>query len=192
MCSSGFSTQITLFSARRKHLYLDHVTGRCCVCHICRRKPETLWRHCKKKTKKNNFCAWFVLRVNIISNILFFFFVREIKHLLQWRFMTTGQTPGTLSTLMLHGRPGKCLFRICISKEAETMTLGFCNRFHWLKGSHQQSNSTVEWYIPPSAASGFYRIKHFGHYKQMKGLRPVITPYEGTSDVFRVTRSFYS
>ncbi|CAF92687.1 unnamed protein product, partial [Tetraodon nigroviridis] len=59
-------------------------------------------------------------------------------------------------------------------------------RFHWLKGSNRQSNSTVEWYIPPSAASGFYRIKHFGHYKQMKGLKPVITPYEGTSDVFRV------
>lgn len=70
--------------------------------------------------------------------------------------------------------------------------LGSCGRFHWLKGSNRQSNSTVEWYIPPSAASGFYRIKHFGHNKQMKGLRPVITSYEGTSDVFSVTRSFYS
>ncbi|XP_003961257.1 neutral ceramidase [Takifugu rubripes] len=65
-------------------------------------------------------------------------------------------------------------------------------RFHWLKGSNRQSNSTVEWYIPPSAASGFYRIKHFGHFKQLKALRPVITPYEGTSDVFSVTGSFYS
>ncbi|XP_074519931.1 neutral ceramidase [Halichoeres trimaculatus] len=64
-------------------------------------------------------------------------------------------------------------------------------RFHWLKGSNRQSNSTVEWHIPPSAPSGSYRIRHFGHYKQMKGLRPVITPYEGTSDVFRVTQSFY-
>ncbi|XP_045924644.1 neutral ceramidase [Micropterus dolomieu] len=64
-------------------------------------------------------------------------------------------------------------------------------RFHWLKGSNQQSNSTVEWHIPPSAPSGSYRIRHFGHYKQLKGLRPVITPYEGTSDVFRVAHSFY-
>ncbi|XP_042363772.1 neutral ceramidase [Plectropomus leopardus] len=64
-------------------------------------------------------------------------------------------------------------------------------RFHWLKGSNQQSNSTIEWHIPPSAPSGSYRIKHFGHYKQWKGLRPVITPYEGTSDIFRVAASFY-
>ncbi|XP_026172018.1 neutral ceramidase isoform X2 [Mastacembelus armatus] len=64
-------------------------------------------------------------------------------------------------------------------------------RFHWLKGSNRQSNATVDWHIPLSASSGSYRIKHFGHYKQMKGLRPVITPYEGTSDVFRVTSSFY-
>uniref|UniRef100_A0A3Q3GN98 Neutral ceramidase n=1 Tax=Labrus bergylta TaxID=56723 RepID=A0A3Q3GN98_9LABR len=64
-------------------------------------------------------------------------------------------------------------------------------RFQWLKGSNRESNSTVEWHIPQTAPSGSYRIKHFGHYKQMKGLRPVITPYEGTSDVFRVTKSFY-
>ncbi|CAB1451546.1 unnamed protein product [Pleuronectes platessa] len=64
-------------------------------------------------------------------------------------------------------------------------------RFHWLKGSKGRSNTTVEWFVPPSAPGGYYRIKHFGHYKQMKGLRPVITPYEGTSDVFRVSPSFY-
>ncbi|XP_074476945.1 neutral ceramidase isoform X1 [Sebastes fasciatus] len=64
-------------------------------------------------------------------------------------------------------------------------------RFHWLKGSKQQSNSTIEWHIPPSAPSGSYRIKHFGHYKQWKFPQLVITPYEGTSDVFRVTASFY-
>ncbi|XP_039990845.1 neutral ceramidase [Xiphias gladius] len=63
-------------------------------------------------------------------------------------------------------------------------------RFHWLKGSNGQSNATVEWHIPPSAPSGSYRIKHFGHYKP-RPLSPVITPYEGTSDVFRVTASFY-
>ncbi|KAM9336979.1 neutral ceramidase [Symphorus nematophorus] len=64
-------------------------------------------------------------------------------------------------------------------------------RFHWLKGSNRESNATVEWHIPPSAPSGSYRIKHFGHHKQIKGLRPVITPYEGTSKVFRVATSFY-
>ncbi|KAG7217817.1 hypothetical protein INR49_020879 [Caranx melampygus] len=64
-------------------------------------------------------------------------------------------------------------------------------RFQWLKGSKQLSNATVQWYIPASALSGSYRIRHFGHYKQMKGLRPVITPYEGISDIFTVTSSFY-
>ncbi|KAG7470429.1 hypothetical protein JOB18_031930 [Solea senegalensis] len=64
-------------------------------------------------------------------------------------------------------------------------------RFHWLKGSRGQSNATVEWYIPMAAPSASYRIKHFGHYKQMKGLRPVITPYEGSSGVFTVKASFY-
>ncbi|XP_036405721.1 neutral ceramidase [Megalops cyprinoides] len=60
-------------------------------------------------------------------------------------------------------------------------------RFHWVKGSGAQSNATVEWHIPPSAQLGSYRIRHFGHYKELKGLRPVITAYEGTSDVFRVS-----
>ncbi|MED6267318.1 Neutral ceramidase [Characodon lateralis] len=65
-------------------------------------------------------------------------------------------------------------------------------RFHWLKGSNKQNNATVEWYIPPSAPVGSYRIKHFGHYKELKSLRPVITPYEGSSDVFTVMSSYYS
>uniref|UniRef100_A0AAQ5Z8W4 Neutral ceramidase n=1 Tax=Amphiprion ocellaris TaxID=80972 RepID=A0AAQ5Z8W4_AMPOC len=64
-------------------------------------------------------------------------------------------------------------------------------RFHWLKGSNQQSNATIQWFIPPSAPSGSYRIRHFGHYKALKGLRPIISPYEGSSDVFRVASSFY-
>ncbi|XP_073345847.1 neutral ceramidase [Pagrus major] len=64
-------------------------------------------------------------------------------------------------------------------------------RFHWLKGSNRQSNSTVEWHIPPSAPSGSYRIRHFGHYKQLRNLKPVITPYEGMSDIFEVAASFY-
>uniref|UniRef100_A0A3Q2YAN7 Neutral ceramidase n=1 Tax=Hippocampus comes TaxID=109280 RepID=A0A3Q2YAN7_HIPCM len=65
-------------------------------------------------------------------------------------------------------------------------------RFSWVKGSDRQSNATVEWHIPTNAAAASYRIKHFGHYKSMKGLRPVITPYQGTSDVFRVIGTFYS
>nr|XP_057925239.1 neutral ceramidase [Doryrhamphus excisus] len=64
-------------------------------------------------------------------------------------------------------------------------------RFHWLKGPNRHSNATVEWYIPPNAAVAAYRIKHSGHYKTMKGLRPVIVSYEGVSDVFRVVASFY-
>ncbi|XP_053197810.1 neutral ceramidase [Scomber japonicus] len=64
-------------------------------------------------------------------------------------------------------------------------------RFHWLKGSNRQSNVTVDWLISPFAASGSYRIRHFGHYKRLQGLRPVVAPYEGTSDVFRVAASFY-
>ncbi|KAM4624315.1 neutral ceramidase [Polymixia lowei] len=64
-------------------------------------------------------------------------------------------------------------------------------RFHWLKGSGRQSNATVEWHIPASAQPGSYRIRHYGHYKQMKGFRPVITAYEGTSMVFRVTQNYY-
>ncbi|KAK5850381.1 hypothetical protein PBY51_001265 [Eleginops maclovinus] len=61
-------------------------------------------------------------------------------------------------------------------------------RFHWLKGSFQRSNATVDWFIPPAAPSGSYRIKHFGRYKEKKN---VFKPYEGTSDVFTVTDSFY-
>ncbi|XP_057681733.1 neutral ceramidase isoform X2 [Corythoichthys intestinalis] len=64
-------------------------------------------------------------------------------------------------------------------------------RFLWLKDRNRRSNATVEWHIPIDAAVGAYRIRHFGHFKSMKGLRPVITPYQGTSDVFRVTAGFY-
>ncbi|XP_029384198.1 neutral ceramidase [Echeneis naucrates] len=64
-------------------------------------------------------------------------------------------------------------------------------RFHWLKGSNRRSNATVEWFIPLTAPNASYRIRHFGHHKQMNGLQPVITPYEGVSDIFRVAASFY-
>lgn len=64
-------------------------------------------------------------------------------------------------------------------------------RFHWLKGSNRESNATVEWHIPPTAPAGSYRIQHFGHYKELKGFRPIITPYNGSSDTFTVTPSYY-
>ncbi|XP_062859534.1 neutral ceramidase [Trichomycterus rosablanca] len=62
-------------------------------------------------------------------------------------------------------------------------------RFYWIKGSDKQSNATVEWHIPRSAEAGVYRIRHFGHYK--KGFIVPVTAYEGSSDEFRVTKSFY-
>ncbi|XP_055085459.1 neutral ceramidase isoform X2 [Periophthalmus magnuspinnatus] len=65
-------------------------------------------------------------------------------------------------------------------------------RFHWLKGADRHSNTTVEWFIPDSAPSGVYRIRHFGHYKEIKNFRPVILPYEGQSDEFTVAASYYS
>ncbi|KAF3853002.1 hypothetical protein F7725_013690 [Dissostichus mawsoni] len=61
-------------------------------------------------------------------------------------------------------------------------------RFHWLKGSFQRSKATVDWFVPAAAPSGSYRIKHFGNFKEKKD---VFKPYEGTSDVFTVTDSFY-
>ncbi|KAM9831258.1 neutral ceramidase [Neosynchiropus ocellatus] len=65
-------------------------------------------------------------------------------------------------------------------------------RFHWLKGSDRQSNTTVEWHTSKTTRTGLYRIRHFGHYKQMKGFRPVITPYTGVSDDFTVVASYYN
>ncbi|XP_058263208.1 neutral ceramidase [Hemibagrus wyckioides] len=65
-------------------------------------------------------------------------------------------------------------------------------RFHWIKGTGGQSNATVEWHIPLSAQTGTYRIRHFGHSKKFGFPNPVLTPYEGTSDTFRVTKTLYS
>lgn len=64
-------------------------------------------------------------------------------------------------------------------------------RFHWLKGADRQSNATVQWFIPNSAPYGRYRIRHRGHFKEMKDWRPVITPYEGLSAEFTVSRGYY-
>ncbi|XP_053307311.1 putative neutral ceramidase C [Spea bombifrons] len=58
-------------------------------------------------------------------------------------------------------------------------------RYYWHKGTGNQSNGTVEWHIPSSVQPGIYRIRHFGHYKQL--LVPRVTPYEGISSDFQVT-----
>lgn len=63
-------------------------------------------------------------------------------------------------------------------------------RFHWIKGLAGRSQSKVEWHIPLTAQTGTYRIQHFGHYKQSTN-NNTITPYLGTSDAFKVTKSFY-
>ncbi|XP_067225343.1 neutral ceramidase isoform X3 [Chanodichthys erythropterus] len=64
-------------------------------------------------------------------------------------------------------------------------------RFHWEKGLAGRSRSKVEWHIPLTAQTGTYRIQHFGHYKQSMDNSTIIKPYVGTSDDFKVTRSFY-
>ncbi len=64
-------------------------------------------------------------------------------------------------------------------------------RFHWIKGLAGRSRSKVEWHIPLTAQTGTYRIQHFGHYKQIMDNNTITTPYVGTSDAFKVTRSFY-
>ncbi|KAM3913365.1 putative neutral ceramidase C [Leptodactylus fuscus] len=60
-------------------------------------------------------------------------------------------------------------------------------RYYWLKGTGGQSNATIEWHIPLSAASGTYRIRHSGHYRQL--IPNTIRPYEGVSSQFEVRRS---
>ncbi|XP_075698766.1 neutral ceramidase [Rhinoderma darwinii] len=58
-------------------------------------------------------------------------------------------------------------------------------RYYWHKGTGGQSNATIEWHIPISSASGIYRIRHFGHYKQSS---TIIKPYEGISSQFEIRR----
>ncbi|XP_016407454.1 neutral ceramidase [Sinocyclocheilus rhinocerous] len=64
-------------------------------------------------------------------------------------------------------------------------------RFHWIKGLAGRSQSKVEWHIPLTAQTGTYRIQHFGHYKQIMDNNTITTAYVGTSDAFKVTKSFY-
>lgn len=71
---------------------------------------------------------------------------------------------------------------------AETsLTLCFlCKcRFYWRRTSAilGHSEATVMWEIPQDAAPGVYRIRHFGH---SKNILQVVTPYEGSSGRFKV------
>uniref|UniRef100_A0AAV2LGY6 Neutral ceramidase n=1 Tax=Knipowitschia caucasica TaxID=637954 RepID=A0AAV2LGY6_KNICA len=65
-------------------------------------------------------------------------------------------------------------------------------RFHWLKGEGRRSNATVQWFIPDTAPSGWYRILHAGHYKEIKNFRPIIKEYSGQSEAFRVVDNYYT
>ncbi|XP_056386007.1 neutral ceramidase-like isoform X2 [Hyla sarda] len=60
-------------------------------------------------------------------------------------------------------------------------------RYYWIKGTGGQSNATIEWHIPSSAASGIYRISHFGHYRRLNSAP--IQSYEGRSSQFEIRRS---
>ncbi|KAI8523675.1 hypothetical protein RHMOL_Rhmol13G0091500 [Rhododendron molle] len=61
----------------------------------------------------------------------------------------------------------------------------FCLRFKWSRPSKlsTRSQATIEWRIPETAASGVYRIKHFG---ASKGLMGAIRHFTGSSSAFVV------
>lgn len=61
----------------------------------------------------------------------------------------------------------------------------FCVRFKWSRPTKlsPQSHGTIEWRIPVSAASGVYRITHFGASKALLGS---ITHFTGSSSAFVV------
>ncbi|XP_071985671.1 putative neutral ceramidase C [Engystomops pustulosus] len=60
-------------------------------------------------------------------------------------------------------------------------------RYYWHKGTGGLSNATIEWHIPVTVVPGVYRIRHFGHYKQL--IPATVRPYEGMSSQFEITRS---
>ncbi|XP_041065076.1 neutral ceramidase [Carcharodon carcharias] len=61
-------------------------------------------------------------------------------------------------------------------------------RLYWNKAPKGYSNVTVAWHIPYTAELGTYKIRHFGHFKTLKFLKPVFTPYEGSSSPFEVRK----
>ncbi|KAL8115320.1 neutral ceramidase 2-like [Apium graveolens] len=62
----------------------------------------------------------------------------------------------------------------------------FCLRFKWSRPSKlsARSHATIEWRIPESAATGVYRIRHFGASKSLFGS---IRHFTGSSSAFLVT-----
>ncbi|CAI9783625.1 unnamed protein product [Fraxinus pennsylvanica] len=62
----------------------------------------------------------------------------------------------------------------------------FCLRFIWSRPAKlcPISYATIEWRIPETAASGVYRISHFGSSKSLLGS---IKPFTGSSNAFVVT-----
>lgn len=58
-------------------------------------------------------------------------------------------------------------------------------KFYWRRTAplFGQSQATVTWDIPDDAAPGTYRIRHFGH---SKNLLQMVSPYEGSSSRFKV------
>ncbi|KAL3624008.1 Neutral ceramidase 1 [Castilleja foliolosa] len=61
----------------------------------------------------------------------------------------------------------------------------FCLRFIWSRPAKlsTRSHATIEWVIPQTAASGVYRIRHFGAAKSIVGS---IKHFEGASSAFMV------
>ncbi|XP_076318087.1 neutral ceramidase isoform X1 [Tachypleus tridentatus] len=61
-------------------------------------------------------------------------------------------------------------------------------RFHWYRTSSifGESRVIISWNIPSDASPGTYRIRHYGH---RKNLLQVIRPYVGTSSEFDVVAS---
>ncbi|KAL3372572.1 hypothetical protein AABB24_004894 [Solanum stoloniferum] len=61
----------------------------------------------------------------------------------------------------------------------------FCLRFIWSRPAKlsTRSKATIEWRIPESAASGVYRIRHFGAAKALLGS---VKHFEGSSSAFVV------
>lgn len=61
----------------------------------------------------------------------------------------------------------------------------FCLRFIWSRPAKlsARSKATIEWRIPETAASGVYRIRHFGAAKALLGS---VKHFEGSSSAFVV------
>ena len=62
-------------------------------------------------------------------------------------------------------------------------------RFFWGRESpfgdvRGTSEATIDWEISPATPSGYYRISHYGHYKNLWNQR--VYPYHGHSQAFYV------